>query len=186
VWCQDRPACRRANPRGYGPDRERANIPPIASATVPMKPAWPHDGVRRGRRPSRCTNRGPARRSPDHHPLGPNPQEPRPHLNYILAAYMASRYLTCSQGASRDRAESRAHSWRMGMPVCAYSCVIDAVNVAVVNAELRSHVRAGDVRAQPDRRLDATRPLTARDMAIVQIIQFGAGRYSHVGGARWH
>jgi len=32
--------------------------------------------------------------------------------------------------------ESSAFSWRMMMPVCAYSCVIDAINAAVVNAEV--------------------------------------------------
>ncbi len=41
------------------------------------------------------------------------------------------------QTLRRDRTcESGAFSWRMMMPVCAYSCVIDAINAAVVNAEV--------------------------------------------------
>jgi hypothetical protein len=51
-------------------------------------------------------------------------------------------------------AESSAFSWRMMMLVCAYSCVIDAINAAVVNAEVRAPVCGQwDVRAQPDCRV---------------------------------
>ena len=46
----------------------------------------------------------------------------------------------------------RAHG-RMAMPVCAYSCVIDTVNAAVFNAEIRIPMCwPWGVRAQPDRR----------------------------------
>ena len=46
-------------------------------------------------------------------------------------------------------AESSAFSWRMMMPVCAYSCVIDAINAAVVNADVRAPMCGSwDVRAQ--------------------------------------
>ncbi len=41
----------------------------------------------------------------------------------------------------------------MVMLVCAYSCVIDAINAAVVNAEVRAPMCGSwDVQAQPDRR----------------------------------
>lgn len=41
-------------------------------------------------RPAGCADCCPARRSSDDHALRPRAQEPRPHPNYILAAYMAS------------------------------------------------------------------------------------------------
>ena len=53
-------------------------------------------------------------------------------------------------------AESSAFYWRMMMPVCAYSCVIDAINAAVFNAEVRAPVCGPrGVRAHPPCRIFA-------------------------------
>lgn len=59
---------------------------------------------------------------------------------------------SCAATSTPAHAESSARSWCMAMPVCAYSCVIDAINTAVVNAEVRAPMCGpGDVRAEPDR-----------------------------------